>query len=86
MTFRELLHTVNIEEVLQVIESEIWEHQHTFPKEAFKYAYNKLLELPYNATEEEILISTYEENEESWIDTSNCEGKPWRFSEILVEV
>ena len=78
MTFRELLHSVNIEDVLPVIEKKIWDHhQHPFPEEAFKYAYNKLLELPYNATEEEILISTYEENEESWIDTSNCEGKPW---------
>lgn len=78
MTFREILNSVDIDNVLKIIENEVWKEEEPCPINEFKSAYNILLALPTKTENEQILISTIEDNETgNYVSVENCGCFSW---------
>lgn len=78
MTFREILDSVDIDNVLTVIENEVWKEKEPCPINEFRSAYNILLAMPAGIEHDQILISTIEDDEiDSYISVENCGCCQW---------
>lgn len=81
MTFRELLQSVNIDEVCSIIENELWDSEEPCPIDDYRYTYNKLLTLPIKKENDQIIIYTIEDDEiGGYVYVENCELDPWENS------
>ena len=58
MTFKEILDSVDIDNVLTIIENEVWKEEEPCPTAEFRSAYNILLALPTKIEHDQIFIST----------------------------
>lgn len=78
MTFRGILESVDIDNVLTIIENEVWKEEERCPINKFRSAYNILLALPISIEHDQILISTIEDDEiGSYVSVENCGGCLW---------
>lgn len=78
MTFREILDSVDIDNVLTIIENEVWKEKEPCPINEFRSAYNILLAMPAGIEHDQILISTIEDDEiGSYISVENCGCCQW---------
>lgn len=78
MTFREILDSVDIDNVLTIIENEVWKEEEPCPIDEFRSAYNILLALPTKIEHDQIFISTLEDDEiGSYVSVENCGCCQW---------